>query len=208
MIARLKGLVDSRGEDWVVLDVGGVGYIAHCPARTLARLPSPGEAASLYIETMVREDAIALYGFSEGAERDWFRLLLAIQGVGARVALGVLSALSPDQLARAIAAQDRAALTRAPGVGPKLAARMLVELKDKAVPTGDMAAFTAAANAPAAERASGPAADAVSALVNLGYGRSEAFAAVARAARDLGAAAEVGALVRAALKEFAQAATG
>ena len=198
MIGKLSGTVDSSDATSVVLDVNGVGYVVQCSSRTLGRLPPRGGAASLRVETTVKEDRIVLYGFAERAERDWFRLLMTVQGVGARTALAILSALSPEDAARAIAAGDRAAIVRADGVGPKLAARLLHELKDKvgALALGGMAA-------PGARAAlGGLAADAVSALVNLGYGRSEAFAAVARAADALGTDGDVGALVRAGLKEL------
>ncbi len=191
----------------MILDVGGVGYLASCSARTLDRLPPPGQSASLLIETHVREDAISLYGFGDADERDWFRVLTTVQGVGAKVGLALLSALSPEQLARAIAAQDRAALTRAAGVGPKLAARLLTELKDKV--GGIALGRSVPGETRAAAEADGPGqgvlADAVSALVNLGYGRSEAFGAVARLSREAGGD-DVSTLVRAALKEFARSA--
>ena len=132
MIGKLKGLIDSFGEDYVILDVNGVGYVVNCSSRTLAHLPRPGEPATLAIETQVREDAIRLFGFLDEAERDWFRLLQSVQGVGAKVALALLSTLSADALAQAVAGQDKAMVARAPGVGPKLAARIVAELKDKA----------------------------------------------------------------------------
>jgi len=195
MIARLSGIVDSLGEDFAVIDVGGVGYLVFCSARTLRSLPPPGKAASLMTETHVREDHIHLYGFADTVERDWFRLLTTVQGVGAKLALSILSALDPAALADAVAAEDRASLTRAPGVGPKLAARIAAELKDKA--------GTAPVVRPAfAAAAAGPASDAVSALVNLGYRRGEAFGAVNQAMRRLGADAPVEALITAGLKEL------
>src|SRR5260221_9162024 len=132
MIGKLKGLIDSYGEDYVILDVGGVGYQVHCSGRTLQALPSPGEAAVLSIETYVREDQIKLFGFRSDVEREWFRLLQTVQGVGAKVALAVLSALPPAELANAIALRDKAAVQRTPGVGPKVAERIVIELKDKA----------------------------------------------------------------------------
>ncbi len=197
MIAKLTGLIDSTDGEGAVLDVGGVGYLVFCSARTLARLPARGMPASLLIETHVREDHIHLYGFADAGERDWFRLLTTVQGVGARLALAVLSVLGPDDLARAIAAADRASLARAPGVGPKLAGRIAAELKDK---VGAVALGPAAIEPP--ER--GAEADAVSALVNLGYRRAEAFAAVAAATRTLGGGAAVDALIKAGLKELSQ----
>ncbi len=204
MIAKLRGLLDQTGPDWAVVDVGGVGYHAFCSARTLDALGGPGEAVTLWIETHVREDHIHLYGFATPEERDWFRLLTKVQGVGARVALAVLGAIPVDRLIEAVAAQDRTALTRAEGVGPKLAARIVNELKDK---IGDplIAATTAAGartggDGPAAE--SGAAADAVSALVNLGYRRVEAYGAVAEAARRIGPDASVEGLIKAGLQEL------
>ena len=131
MIARLRGKLDTLDEGQAVVDVGGVGYLVACPTRTLAALPRPGEAVDLLIETQVRDDSITLYGFGSGAERSWFRLLQTVQGVGARVALGILSVLGPDELARAVVAQDKAALARATGVGPRLAGRITSELKDR-----------------------------------------------------------------------------
>ena len=203
MIGKLTGLLDSSGEDWAMVDVSGVGYVLFCSGRTLGRLPGAREAVSLLVETHVREDHIHLYGFIDRAERDWFRLLGTVQGVGARMALAILSALTPEELIQAIAAQDKAMLTRANGVGPKLAGRITAELTDK---VGDLAlgaaAVTALANGAAAAIA-GPGKDAVSALVNLGYGRGEAFGAVAQASRRLGEAAPLEALVREGLKELA-----
>lgn len=206
MIAKLKGLVDSLGEDFAVVDVGGVGYLVFCSARTLARLQA-GTAAALQVETHVREDHIHLYGFLEPAERDWFRLLTTVQGVGSKVALAILSVASPEQLLQTIAAQDKTALTRANGVGPKLALRILTELKDKAgrialggfAPAGVATAIAGAAPFPAA---GGVLEDAVSALVNLGYRRLEAFEAVGVVAKELGEGAEASALIRAALKRL------
>jgi len=204
MIARLRGTVDSVGEDWAVIDVGGVGYLVSCSGRTLARLV-PGTAAVLLIETHVREDAIQLYGFAESGERDWFRLLTTVQGVGARVALSILSVLTPDQLLRTLAAGDKAGLTRANGVGPKLALRILTELKDKAGGIASVAPGTIVSTGTGgsfAPPAAGPIEDAVSALVNLGYRRLEAFEAVGVVANELGEQAEVPALIGAALKRL------
>lgn len=205
MIARLKGLVDWVGEDSAIIDVGGVGYLIFCSSRTLSALPPVGEAMSVEIETHVREDHIHLYGFATGAERDWFRLLTTVQGVGARVGLAILSVLSPEEAAQAIAAQDKASVARANGVGPKLAGRIVSELKDKVgglalgpVAAGSGApAGTAAASAVGAETE-----DAVSALVNLGYSRTDAFGAVARAAKAAEGAANTALLIREALKEL------
>ncbi len=197
MIAKLTGIVDSAGEDWVVIDVAGVGYLVFCSGRTLSALPRPDGRASLHVETHVREDHIHLYGFAERAERDWFRLLQSVQGVGARVALAILTVLTPDALREAIAAQDKAPLTRASGVGGKLAQRIVAELKDKV-------ASPLAASLPAGAVAGrGPADDAVSALVNLGYPRVEAFGAVAKASRALGGEAPLESLILQGLKELA-----
>lgn len=206
MIAKLKGLLDSVGEDWVVVDVGGVGYLAFASGRTLTALPPAGEAVMLFIETHVAEDHIHLYGFVTTREREMFRLLTSVQSVGNRVALAILSALDPDQLANAIAAQDKAAITRAKGVGPKLAQRIVTELKDRVAgvafaPSAAEALSGAAAAAGAAGAAPGMA-DAVSALVNLGYGRAEAFSAVAAAANKTGETKDVSSLIKAGLKEL------
>jgi holliday junction DNA helicase RuvA len=198
MIAKLTGLVDLAAMDSAVIDVGGVGYHVFCSAKTLGRLPARGNVASLLIETHVREDHIHLYGFADEAERDWFRLLTTVQGVGAKLALAILGVHSANDLAQVIAAQDKASLTRASGVGPKLATRILTELKDKA---GGIAFGGLAALAPEAEPI-GPMADAVSALVNLGYRRAEAFGAVAQAAKRLGGTPALESLIRAGLKEL------
>jgi len=201
LIGRLKGVVDSVDADSAIVDVGGVGYLVSASARTLRDLVA-GEAVTMLVETIVREDAIALYGFLETAERDWFRILTTVQGVGARVALSILSTLSPDEIARAIAAQDRATLSRPAGVGPKLAARLATELKDKAASFG--VAPGKAAEAPAAMQAGSVNEDAVSALVNLGYKRIEAFGAVARVTQRLGGEARLDAVIRAGLQELAR----
>ena len=196
MIARLKGIVESIDGDSAVIDVNGVGYLVAASARTLRDLVIGGPA-TLLVETIVREDAIALYGFLAIAERDWFRILTTVQGVGARVALSILSTLAPDEIARAIAAQDRATLSRPAGVGPKLAARLATELKDKAAAFGIAPAASAGeASAPVASSGSVNE-DAVSALVNLGYKRVEAFGAVARATQRLGTDAKIDAVIRA-----------
>lgn len=200
MIAKLKGLVDGTGDDWAVIDVGGVGYLVFCSAKTLARLPGGGEAAQLFIETHVREDHIHLYGFADPTEREWFRLLLTVQGVGSKVALALLSALAPEDLSRAIAAADKAMLSRAQGVGPKLAARLVTELKDKVAGIALAPFAPATGGAPTAPLTAGPLEDALSALVNLGYRRIEAHAAVLKAAEELGEGASASALIRAGLK--------
>ncbi len=201
MIGKLTGVLESRGEDWALVDVRGVGYLVFCSARTLERAGRQGDGVSLLIETHVREDHIHLYGFADPAERDWFRLLSTVQGVGARMALAVLSALSPGDLIRAIAAQDKAALTRANGVGNKLAARIVTELKDKAgrLALGPVAAAGAGAASTGLEAS---AEDALSALVNLGYGRSEALGAVVEASRRLGSQAPLAALIKEGLREL------
>jgi Holliday junction DNA helicase RuvA len=204
MIGRLRGIVAESGADWVILDVGGVGYLVHCAARTLARLPPAGHEATLAIETYVREDQIRLFGFESGADREWFRLLQTVQGVGAKVALAVLGVLGAGELAGAVALQDRRASAQAPGVGPKVAARIIAELKDRVPAFAADPAHVALAGALAADAAPQPAADAVSALVNLGYRRAEAYGAVAKAARDLGERASLDALIRAGLKELSQ----
>jgi Holliday junction DNA helicase RuvA len=204
MIAKLTGILDHIGSEGAVIDVGGVGYLVFASTRTLGQLPSPGGAARLLIETHVREDHIHLYGFVDAAERDWFRLLTTVQGVGARLALAILSAVAPTDLTLAIVAQDKARLARADGVGPKLAARIVNELRDK-VGGLALAATNAAVPAPPTSEP-GVTGDAVSALVNLGYRRAEAFGAVAAASRRLGGEAKVDALIRAGLQELAQGA--
>jgi holliday junction DNA helicase RuvA len=201
MIGKLTGIVDSLAEDHAILDVGGVGYLVHCPSSTLARL-TIGASASLTIETKVGEDAIRLYGFFTAEEREWFRLLQGVQNVGARVALSVLSALSSRELERAVALGDKAAVGRAQGVGPKLATRIVTELKDKApamMLRGHAAEGTVPIMAPR-----GPEADAVAALVKLGYSQTQAAEAVARAARDIGEHAPVDAIIRESLRAMAR----
>lgn len=205
MIARLTGTIEPLGDDRIVVDVGGVGYLVFCSGRTLARLPADGATVQLHIETHVREDHIHLYGFTEIGELEWFRLLTTVQGVGARVALAILTVLGPDELLQAVAAADKAAVSRASGVGPKLAARIVSELKDKVggIALGAAAAI-GAAGTQAAPAAGGIDQDAVSALVNLGYGRSDAFGAVARAGGRLEQGAPLGDLIRAGLEELSQ----
>jgi Holliday junction DNA helicase RuvA len=205
VIGKLTGTLDSVAGDAALIDVNGVGYVVHAASRTLSKLGPNGAPVSLLIETHVREDAINLYGFWDATERDWFRLLTTVQGVGAKVALAILGVLAPDDLSLAIAAQDKAIVTRAPGVGPKLAQRIVSELKAKA---GNIA-LGAGAIAPAAavnggKAPGGPAEDAISALVNLGYRRAEAYGAVAKAAHELGERASLDALIRAGLKELSQ----
>lgn len=204
MIAQLTGRVDSLSDGACVVDVGGVGYLVQASSRTLSALPQPPALARLLIETHVREDAIVLYGFAEAAERDWFKLLTTVQGVGGKVALAILSAMSPRDLIGAIAAGDKAGLTRAQGVGPRLAVRLLTELKDK---TGAMPTSAAGVSYTPVAVAT-PAEDALSALVNLGYRRPEAQQAVTRVLERLGEGATLDALIRDSLRELALRAPG
>jgi holliday junction DNA helicase RuvA len=202
MIGKLKGTVDETGEDHVLIDVHGVGYVAYCSSRTLAGL-NAGEAAVLHIETYVREDVIRLYGFASTLEREWFRLLQSVQGVGAKVALAVLSTLTPSDLANAIALQDKAMVARAPGIGPKVAQRIVSELKNKAPAYAGDASGTIGLKQELGEGvAPGPVADAVSALSNLGYSRDQAANAVAAALREAGEGADSAKLIRLGLKEL------
>jgi holliday junction DNA helicase RuvA len=205
MIGKLKGVIDSYGEDFVIIDVHGVGYQVHCSARTLQELPRAGEPATLSIETHVREDQIRLFGFQGDLEREWFRLLQTVQGVGAKVALNVLGTLKPADLASAIATRDKAMVARTPGVGPKVAERIVTELKDKAPAYAHIdPALVQLSGALDEKRAPQPVADAVSALVNLGYGQPQAAAAIAAAARNAGDGAEVRTLIRLGLKELSK----
>jgi len=203
VIAKLKGLVDSTGDDWAILDVNGVGYLVHASSRSLMSLPGVGEAAMLHIETVVREDAITLFGFIDLLERDMFRLLISVQGVGAKVGLAILSTLQPQELQNAIAAQDKVAISRTKGVGPKVATRIVTELKDKV--TGlvfkSQGVEMPMGAAPVAGL-SGAVNDAISALVNLGYRPTDAHSAVAKAASELDEDADVGALIPAALRHL------
>ena len=205
MIGKLSGVIDSYGEDNLILDVHGVGYIVHCSARTLQALPPAGEAATLSIETHVREDQIRLFGFVSDVEREWFRLLLTVQGVGARIGLALLSTLKVADLANAIALGDKAQVSRTPGVGPKLAQRIVTELKDKAPAYASIDPAIVRLQGDLNERrAPQPVADAVSALINLGYGEIQASAAIAAAARAAGEGATAEALIRHSLKELAR----
>ena len=207
MIARLRGTIEDIGLDGVLVDVNGAGYLVQVSTRTRAALPV-GAVASLLIDMQIREDAITLFGFIDRAERDWFKLLTTVQGVGGKVALNILSTVEPERLAGAILAQDKALLTRAEGVGPKLAVRLVTELKDKAAqysaglgPTrSSEKSATISLSATAAPKS--VAEDAISALVNLGYRRLEAAEAVARAGKGLGDDATAGDLIRAGLKEL------
>jgi holliday junction DNA helicase RuvA len=204
MIGKLKGTVDEIEEDGLIVDVGGVGYLVAASARTLRALPPPGQPVTLHVETQVREDSIRLFGFLTLGERDWFRLLQSVQGVGAKVALGILGALSGEALSAAIARQDKAMMTRAPGVGPKLAARLVLELKDKAPASAAVDFGGAIGGAEPSSKLPKAAEDAVLALVGLGYPRPQAAAAVARSFAALGADAQTSALIRAGLKDLAQ----
>jgi holliday junction DNA helicase RuvA len=205
MIGKLKGRIDSTGPDWAMVDVQGVVYVVMCSSKTLGVLPGAGEAAELHTEMLVSQDAIRLVGFASHLEKEWFRLLQTVQGVGARVALAILSALSPGDLASAIALQDKAMIGRANGVGKKLAERIVLELKDKApaytaadIGLGKVAAELAAPKSSAVT-------DAVSALVNLGYGQTQAAMAVSSAMKKAGDDQPTEKLIRLALKEMANA---
>lgn len=203
MIGQLKGVIDAYGEDHVILDVQGVGYEVYAASSTLQRLPAVGEGATIAIETLVRETEIRLIGFASQQERQWFRLLTTVQGVGAKVALAILGTLPPSDLASAVALQDKAMVARAPGVGPKVAQRIVSELKDKAP------ALSAAASAEIGLQtelgegvAAAPVTDAVSALVNLGYPQAQASAALARVMASEGEGADTQKLIRLGLKEL------
>jgi Holliday junction DNA helicase RuvA len=203
MIGSLRGIVSGQEDGRCLIEVGGVGYLVHASSRTLNALPAPPAESKLLIETFVREDAITLYGFTTAAERAWFRLLTTVQSVGPRVALAILSTLSADELSFAIASGDRTSLGRAPGVGPKLAARLALELKEKAgalaLPVTLVEGIGATSGLPG-----GTAGDALSALLNLGYRRAEAQAALNRAQSRLGENVDLDNLIRAGLRELAQ----
>lgn len=202
MIAKLKGRLDSTGIDHAIIDVGGVGYLVGASSRTLAALGPVGEAVTIHTEMLVAQDSIRLVGFARAEERDWYRLLTHVQGVGSRVALAILSALEPLELHRAVAMGDKAMIARANGVGPKLAQRIVNELKDKigATPAGGPAGVGGVAAVPAGSMS----ADALSALQNLGFKPGEASSAVAAAEEELGDAASLDALVRLALRKAAK----
>jgi Holliday junction DNA helicase RuvA len=203
MIGKLKGLVDSYGDDHVLIDCGGVCYQAFCSSRTLQTLPRVGEAAVVFIETIVREDMIRLYGFSSEAEKGWFNLLMTVQGVGARVALAILSALSPAEISSAVALQDKAMIGRANGVGPKLAVRLITELKGKVPAAAGIDAGTLGLQAALGDGvASSAITDAVSALTNLGYSSAQASAALARIVAREGDGVKTETLIRMGLKEL------
>jgi Holliday junction DNA helicase RuvA len=203
LIARLTGSVEALEDGRCIIDVNGVGYLVHASTRTLSALPTPPEMARLLVETHVREEAILLYGFIDSAERDWFRLLTTVQGVGGRVALSVLSVLSPPELTAAIAAGDRASLTRVPGVGARLASRLLTELRDKA---GAMP--VAASLTPTPSSTPGMAEDTISALLNLGYRRQEVHSVVTQVIERAGPAVSLDTVLRDSLRELAQKTSG
>ena len=207
MIAKLTGLIDSAGEDAMIINVGGVGYQVFCSARTLNTLAAQGGTVSVFVETHVREDHIHLYGFADQFEQEWFKLLTMVQGVGAKVALALLSVTTPEALAQAVAATDKAAITQAAGIGPKLATRIISELKDKmgGVVLGSGAHAVRGIHEPGLAEEVGAnqvTVDAVSALVRLGYGRSEAYVAVAQVAQRLGRDANIEALIKDSLVEL------
>ncbi|MDR7146296.1 Holliday junction branch migration protein RuvA [Rhizobium sp. BE258] len=204
MIGKLKGTIEEIGEDYVLVDVHGVCYVAHCSGRTLSKLGSVGEACVLFIETYVREDQLKLFGFMSVLEREWFNLLQSVQGVGAKVALAVLSTLTPPELANAIALQDKTAVSRAQGVGPKVAVRIVTELKNKAPAYAGEAMNIGLKQELGEGVASAPVADAVSALTNLGYSRDQAANAVAAAMKTAGEGADSAKLIRLGLKELAR----
>lgn len=205
MIGKLKGIVDSFGDDWLIIDVQGVGYQVHCSSRTLGSLPQVNEAAVLFIETHVRETEIKLFGFVGESERDWFRLLQSVQGIGAKVALAILGTLTPGDLASAIALQDKAAVSRAPGVGPKVAQRIVSELKDKAPALSGGSTEAIGLQRDIGDGvASNAVVDAVSALSNLGYSSEQASKAVAAAVAATGEDADSSTLIRLGLKELAR----
>jgi Holliday junction DNA helicase RuvA len=201
MIGKLTGTIDETGSDFAIIDVNGVGYVVQCAARTLSQLPVSGGRTTLFIETQMREDAIRLFGFTTAEEREWFRLLQTVQGVGAKVALSLLSALSVSDLARAVAFEDKAQVGRAQGVGPKLAARIVAELKDKAAGIATAIPIAAIGAKPAS-----PAGEAVSALMNLGYGRVEAQQVVAAIMARDGKDVPLQALIREGLRSLSNAA--
>jgi Holliday junction DNA helicase RuvA len=200
MIAKLTGRLDESGADWAVIDVGGVGYLVHCSSKTLAALGLAGDEVTVFTDLQVSENDMRLLGFAFAAERDWFRLLTTVQGVGSKVALAILSALSTEEVQRACAAGDAAQVARAQGVGPKLAGRIVNELKDKA---GALPGAAAGVTLAAVSQPGTASADAVSALQNLGFKPAVAASAVAHAQAELGEGAELNELVRAALKRAA-----
>ncbi|QWW67122.1 Holliday junction branch migration protein RuvA [Rhizobium sp. WYJ-E13] len=204
MIGKLKGTIDEIGDDYVLVDVHGVCYVAYCSSRTLSKLGSVGEACVLFIETYVREDQLKLFGFQTQLEREWFNLLQSVQGVGAKVALAVLSTLTPPELANAIALQDKTAVSRAQGVGPKVAIRIVTELKNKAPAFAGEAINIGLKQEIGEGVAPAPVADAVSALTNLGYSRDQAANAVAAAMKTAGEDADSAKLIRLGLRELSR----
>jgi Holliday junction DNA helicase RuvA len=205
MIGKLKGTIDEIGEDHVLVDVHGVCYEVFCSSRVLAKMGSVGEAIVLFIETYVREDQFKLFGFLTALEREWFNLLQSVQGVGAKVALAVLSTLTPSELANAIALQDKTAVSRAPGVGPKVAVRIVTELRNKAPAFAGEASANIGLKQELGEGvAAAPVSDAVSALTNLGYSRDQAANAIAAAMKTAGEGADSARLIRLGLKELAR----
>ena len=206
MIGKLTGLIDEIGVDFAVIDVGGVGYVVHCAARVLGSLPQPGNRATLFVETQMREDAIKLFGFTTSEEREWFRLLQTVQGVGAKVALSILSTQSTSDLARAVAFEDKASVGRAQGVGPKLAARIVAEMKDKAATISAPMHVTQGGAVVALTRPAGAAAEAVSALVNLGYAQGQASQAIASVVAREGKDMPLPTLIREGLRALSTAA--
>jgi Holliday junction DNA helicase RuvA len=207
MIAKLTGLLDSTGPDWLIIDVSGVGYQVFASGRTLSQLPHVGEKFSLMVETLVRNEQTQLFGFSQESERTWFRLLLGIQGVGAKVGLALLTALSADELHHAILTQDQAMITRADGVGPKLAGRIVSELKSKVGGFG-LEISTGATETNAGITSISGMSEAISALTNLGYRRPEAVEAIAKSTQTLGPGASTEALIRQGLNLLSQAIKG
>ncbi|WAT16756.1 Holliday junction branch migration protein RuvA [Aurantiacibacter sp. MUD11] len=203
MIAKLTGKLDETGDDWAVIDVGGVGYLVHCSTKTLATLGERGEGCTIFTQLQVSENDMRLLGFASAEERDWFRLLDTVQGVGSKVALAILSALSTGELRDACAGSDPATVARAQGVGPKLAGRIVNELKDKAGAMPGAAGGAMGGGVAAVSAAGGASADAVSALQNLGFKPAVAAQAVARAQEELGPDAAEGDLIRVALKRAA-----
>lgn len=206
MIGKLTGTIDEIGSDFAVIDVGGVGYVVHCAARVLSSLPQPGQRASLFVETQMREDAIRLFGFTTSEEREWFRLLQTVQGVGAKVALSILSTQTIQDLARAVAFEDKAQVGRAQGVGPKLAARIVAELKDKAATISAPMHVAQGGAVVSISRPAGAAAEAVSALVNLGYAQAQASQAIATVVAREGRELPLPTLIREGLRALSSAA--
>jgi len=205
MIGKLTGIVDEVGEDWLILDVGGVGYLVSCSSHTLRQVPGKGDPLSLLIDTYVREDQLRLFGFSTADERSWFRLLQSVQGVGARHAMAMLGTVGPSGLADAIALGDKKSVTAAPGVGPKLAARIVSELQGKVPVPDKLAPVLASGSADAQTNGSASAArDAVSALVNLGYAHAQAATAIASATKQVDDGASAQELIRVGLKELSR----